>query len=62
MAQRMIFFPQRRRVNGKLIAFTLLFLAVGLICFAIGLRVGVQKEGQLSTLIPSSFETVLADF
>ena len=60
MAQRMIFFPQRRRVNGKLLVFTLLFLLVGLFSFWMGTRFGAEHARALSAVPSFAVETVSA--
>lgn len=52
MTQRMIFFPQRRRVNGKALAVSVFLLTLSALSFVAGLKAGVEYSSSLSANVP----------
>ncbi|WP_147446258.1 MULTISPECIES: hypothetical protein [Tepidicaulis] len=62
MTQRMIFFPQRRRINVKALAVSLFLLTLSAASFVAGLQVGVEYSASLSGNVPFlSVQTASAD-
>lgn len=52
MAQRMIFLRERRRASMRRMSFVVLLMAVTMMIFLAGVRVGVQYASQINEQTP----------